>query len=190
MKIISLQEGEIGVQINVRGKNVEVTPALQEYVAKKLRKLEKYFNTQAEAQATLDVVREDHIVEVTISFNGLLLRAEEATEDMYASIDLVVDKLERQMHKHKTRINRKLRQQGMKGLSEKLAGLGKAEKEAAEPRVVRMKSFVMKPMPTEEAILQLDLLGHDFYVFTNADTEEINVLYKRKDGNYGLIEPA
>lgn len=178
------------MQINVRGKNVEVTPALQEYVVKRLHKLEKYFNTEIEAQATLDVVRGDHIVEVTISIDGLLLRAEEATGDMYASIDLVVDKLERQMHKYKTKINRKLRQQGLKELSEKLAGLGKEEKEEAEPRVVRMKRFVMKPMTLEEAILQLNLLGHDFYVFTNAETEEINVLYKRKDGNYGLIEPA
>ena len=175
------------MQVNVRGKNMEITPALQDYVTKRLRKLEKYFNTRIEAQATLSVVREEHIVEVTIAIDGLILRGEEATGDMYASIDLVVDKLERQMHKHKTKINRKLRQRGIKELSEKFAGL---EKEAGfEPRVVRMKRFVMKPMPIEEAILQLDLLGHDFYIFTNAETEEINVLYKRKDGNYGIIRP-
>ncbi|NMB36173.1 MAG: ribosome-associated translation inhibitor RaiA [Firmicutes bacterium] len=176
------------MQINVRGKNIEITPALQEYVDKRLRKLEKYFDTQIDAQTTLSVVREDHIVEVTIVINGLILRGEESTNDMYASIDLVVDKLERQMHKYKTKINRKLRQKGKKGLSEKLADLGKEEE--TEPRVVRTKRFIMKPMPIEEAILQLNLLGHDFFVFTNADTEEINVLYKRKDGNYGLIEPA
>ena len=178
------------MQINLRGKNMEITPALQDYMAKRLSKLEKYFNTPIEAQTTLSVVREDHIVEVTIIIDGLILRGEESTSDMYASIDLVVDKLERQMHKYKTKINRKLRHKGIKEISEKFAGPGKEEDSEPEPRVVRTKRFVMKPMPIEEAILQLNLLGHDFFVFTNADTGEINVLYKRKDGNYGLIEPA
>jgi putative sigma-54 modulation protein len=108
--------------------------------------------------------------------------------DMYASIDLVVDKLERQIHKYKTKINRKLRQKGIKGLNEKL--FPPQEEEEAEPVVVKNKRFVIKPMPLEEAILQMNLLGHDFFVFNNADTEEINVLYRRKDGNYGLIESA
>ncbi|NMB42403.1 MAG: ribosome-associated translation inhibitor RaiA [Firmicutes bacterium] len=176
------------MRINVRGKNIEITPALQEYVEKKLGKLEKLLTPGVEIQATLSVVKDDHIVDVIVSLGGLLLKGEEATQDMYASIDLVVDKLERQMHKYKTRINRKLRQQGLKELSEKYAS--KAPHEEEEPRVVKMKRFVMKPMSVEEAILQLNLLGHDFFVFTNADTDEINVLYKRKDGNYGLIEPV
>ncbi len=172
--------------IKARGRNIEVTPALQEYLEKRLSKLDKYFDGELEAQVTLNVVKDSHSVEVTISINGLLLRGEEATGDMYASIDLVVDKLERQLHKYKTKINRKLRQ---KGIKEHFAGMRKDE-EAAEPRVVRMKRFVMKPMPVEEAILQMDLLGHDFYMFTSAETDEINVIYRRKDGNYGLIEPG
>lgn len=172
--------------IKARGKNIEVTPALQEYLEKRLSKLDKYFEEELEAQVTLSVIKESQGVEVTISINGLLLRGEEATGDMYASIDLVVDKLERQLHKYKTKINRKVRQ---KGLKEQFADL-RREEETAEPRVVRTKRFVMKPMPLEEAILQMNLLGHDFYMFTNAETDEINVIYKRKDGNYGLIEPG
>lgn len=172
------------MKINARGKNIDVTPALQEYLEKKLSKLDKYFNGELEAQVTLSVVRESHSVDVTISINGLLLRGEEATADMYASIDLVVDKIERQLHKYKTKINRKLRQ---KGLKEQLTDQ-RREEESPEPRVVRTKRFVMKPMPVEEAILQMDLLGHDFFVFTG-ETGEINVVYRRKDGNYGLIEP-
>ncbi len=176
------------MQINIRGRNMEITPALQEYAEKRLSKLEKFLNPEADVQATLSVVKENHIVDVIISIGGLLLRGEEATQDMYASIDLVVDKLERQMHKYKTKINRKLRQKGLKELNEKYINMTLARDEE-EPRVVKTKRFVMKPMPLEEAVLQLNLLGHDFFVFTNAETEEINVLYKRKDGNYGLIEP-
>ena len=176
------------MQINVRGRNMEITPALQEYAEKKLGRLKKLLSPEAEVQVTLSVVKDDHIVDVIISIGGFLFKGEEATPDMYASLDLVVDKLERQMHKYKTKINRKLRQKGLKELGEKHAGRSLA-KEEAEPRVVKTKRFVMKPMSLEEAILQLNLLGHDFFVFTNAETEEINVLYKRKDGNYGLIEP-
>jgi len=177
------------MQINIRGKNMEITPALQDYVGKRMNKLEKYLDdAHTDVQVTLSVVRESHIVDATISIGGLLLRGEEATQDMYASIDLVVDKLERQMHKFKTRINRKLRQTGLKELNEQYINK-KREEEEKEPVIVRTKRFVMKPMPVEEALLQLNLLGHDFFVFTNAETEEINVLYKRKDGNYGLIGP-
>lgn len=178
------------MQINVRGKNIEVTPALQDYLSKRLGKLDKYFDSEMEAQVTLSVVKDDHIVEVTLSFNGLLLRGEEKTQDMYASIDLVVDKVERQMHKYKTRINRKLRQQGLKELNVKFIAKAPEIDKGEEPRVVRTKRFIMKPMPLEEAILQMNLLGHDFFVFTHAQTEEVNVIYKRKDGNYGLIEPT
>lgn len=176
------------MKINVRGRNINITPALQEYVEKRLNRMEKYFNSPVEAQVTLSVIRENHIVEVTISMDGLLIRGEEATLDMYASIDLVVDKLERQMRKYKTRINRKLRQKGIKELNEKYFPAPVEEED--EPVVVKTKRFVIKPMPLEEAILQMNLLGHDFFVFNSADTEEINVLYRRKDGNYGLIEPA
>ncbi len=177
------------MKIKTRGKNMEVTPALHDYVEKRLAKLEKYFDSDLEASVTMSVARESHIVEVTISIDGLLLRGEENSGDMYASIDSVVDKLERQTHKYKTKINRKLRQKGLKELNEQYASPEPVE-EDFEAGLVKTKQFVMKPMPVEEAILQMDLLGHNFFVFSSAETGEINVVYKRKDGNYGLIEPA
>lgn len=176
------------MKINVRGKNMEVSPALQEYLEKRMGKLEKYFDSQIEVQVTMSIVKGDHIVEATISIDGLILRGEETSQDIYASIDMVVDKLERQMHKYKTKINRKLKYSGIKDLNEQMVET--KPQEDAEPVVVRTKRFAMKPMSVEEAILQMNLLGHSFFVFANADTEEINVLYVRKDGNYGLIEPG
>ncbi len=174
------------MKLSVRGKNIEVTEALREHAQKRVGKINKYFDFGTEAQVSLGVVRGLHTVEVTVMVNGMILRAEEATNDMYASIDMVVDKLERQIAKYKTRINRKARQTG--GIRA-AAELPKVEEEG-EPQVVRTKRFPVKPMPVEEAILQMDLLGHDFFVFANADTDEVNVVYRRKDGNYGLIEPT
>ena len=173
------------MRITVKGKNIAVTPALRQYVEKKLSKLERYFENIDEAIATLSVEKERHIVEVTVPLNGgMLLRGEEETNDMYASVDLVMEKLERQIEKHKTKIARKMKDGKLLDLA---AGQEKAAEE--EPRLVRTKRFAMKPMPVEEAILQMNLLGHDFFVFSNAETEEVNVVYRRRDGNYGLIEP-
>lgn len=180
--------------INVRGKNIEATPSLIDYAEKKLGKLDKHFDQNTDVQVVLSTIREDHIVEVTVNLNGMILRGEEATGDMYASIDQVVDKLERQVKKYKTRIHKQKRQKGgVRNMNEKQAAL-EAEQRAVEeeedtPRVVRTKRFPLKPMTVEEAILQMDLLGHTFFVFANADTDVTNVIYKRKDGNYGLIEP-
>lgn len=175
------------MKLTVRGKNLEVTDALREHVNKRVGKVDKYFDFDTEAQVTLSVVRGMHTVEVTVLINGLILRAEEKTNDMYASIDLVVDKLERQIAKYKTRINRKARQTGgIKAVQD----LPKVEEDVEEPQVVRTKRFAIKPMPVEEAILQMNMLGHDFFVFANAQTDDINVVYRRKDGNYGLIEPS
>lgn len=172
----------------VRGKNIEVTPALKDYVEKRLGRVQKYFDDEAEIQVGLSVVKESHIVEVTVLLNGLILRGEDKTPDMYASVDSVVDKIERQIAKYKTKINRKLRQKGLKDINDQQLTPDREEGEA-EPAIVRTKRFEVKPMPVEEAILQMNLLGHDFFVFANAETEGINVLYRRKDGNYGLIQP-
>jgi putative sigma-54 modulation protein len=173
------------MKLNLRGKNIEVTDALNDHVEKRIGKIDKYFDVDTEAYVTLTVERGLHKVEVTADIDGLILRAEEGTGDMYASIDLVVDKLERQIAKYKTRINRKARQGG--GLRE-LAQLP-AVQEEDELEVVKTKRFAVKPMPVEEAILQMNLLGHDFYVFANAENDDVNVVYRRKDGKYGLIEP-
>ncbi|MDW7650329.1 MAG: ribosome-associated translation inhibitor RaiA [Bacillota bacterium] len=174
------------MKLILRGKDVEVTDALKDHVQKRIGKIDKYFDFDAVAQVTLIVEHGMHKVEVTADINGMILRAEEGTGDMYASIDLVVDKLERQIAKYKTRINRKARQGG--GLKA-MAELPKVDEED-DLDVVKTKRFVVKPMPVEEAVLQMNLLGHDFFVFINADIDEINVVYRRKDGKYGLIEPA
>lgn len=182
------------MKYNVRGNNIEVTAALRDYVVKKLGRLEKYFDSTAatEANVSLGVFRDEHKVEVTVPFPGLLVRAEEASENMYASIDKVVEKLERQIRKYKTKVNRKFRQDGTirnldNGITPELEM--DLSDDGSEFEVVRTKRFNLKPMDAEEAILQMDLLGHNFYVFSNAVTDQVNVVYKRKDGRYGLIEP-
>lgn len=171
--------------VTVSGKNVEVTNALREYAEKKVAKIGKFFEkSPVESKVTFSTERNKHIVDITVQVNGILLRGEEGTGDMYASIDGAIEKIERQVHKFKTRINRKLREEN----KVVLPSPPQAE-EAAAPVIKRTKRFAIKPMSVEEAVMQMDLLGHDFYVFSNSDTEEVNVVYRRKDGNYGLIEP-
>lgn len=177
------------MNINTRGKNIEITDALREYVEKRIGKLDKFFDTQTEAQVLLSVTRENNIVEVTIMLNGMILRGEESTQDMYASIDLVVEKLEKQIDKYKTKMNRSIRQKADKRTIKLDPELQNEEPVEDEPRVVRVKRFAVKPMTVEEAVLQMNLLGHDFFVFFDAEVEGVSVVYRRKDGNYGLIEP-
>ena len=139
------------------------------------------------AHATLTVEKNRHIFEVTIPFNGVILRGEEATDDMYTSIDKVVEKLERQIARHRTKLERRIKDGSVR--FDKF-DFDVEEDESGEPKIVRTKRFALKPMPVEEAVLQMELLGHTFFMFFNAETEEVNVVYKRKDGNYGLIEPT
>ena len=171
--------------ITVRGKNIEITPALKDYVTKRVSKITKYFDTLGEITAILTVEKGRHIVELTVPINGMMLRGEEATADTYTSIDLVIEKIEKQIEKYKTKISRKLKAGLFKGDLVAAAAGGEHE----ELAVVKTKRFAVKPMDVEEAILQMNLINHDFYVFTNAETEEVNVVYRRKDGRYGLIEP-
>lgn len=175
------------MRITVTGKNIEVTGALKNVVEKKLSKLERYFNPELEAHATLSVERNRQIIEVTIPFNGVILRGEEANDDMYASIDLVVDKIERQIRKQKTKLERRIHGDSLR--FQFIPEIESNEKESAEPQIVKTKKFAFKPMSAEEAILQMELLGHNFFVYQDAESEEVNVVYKRKDGNFGLIEP-
>lgn len=174
------------MKVIVSGRNMDVTDALRDTVQAKLGKLDKFFNKEIEAQATLSIQKNRHIIEVTIPINGSILRAEEVTEDMYTSIDKAVDKLTRQLRKQKN----KLENRNNKYETIRFENIPAYEDEnAQEPKIVRTKRFAMKPMNAEEAVLQMELLGHNFYVFTDAETDEVNVVYKRKDGNYGLIEP-
>ncbi len=173
------------MRIITSGKNMEVTDALKDTVERKLGKLGKYFQKDTEVQVTLNVEKNRHIIEVTIPFDGVIIRGEECTDDMYTSIDKAVDKLERQINKHKSKLEKRFR--GSRMVFENIEANGKEDLDS--PKVVRTKRFAMKPMPVEEAILQMELLGHSFFVFSNGDTDEVNVVYRRKDGNYGLIEP-
>ncbi|WP_100374027.1 ribosome hibernation-promoting factor, HPF/YfiA family [Bacillus sp. FJAT-45037] len=177
---------------NIRGENIEVTPALRDYVEKKVGKLERYFDTTpvADVNVKMQVLNTQHIIEVTIPMPQLLLRGEEVHTDMYAAIDNVIEKLERQIRKHKTKVNRKFRQEGsLKYMfKNELEPLEQEELDDDEIQVVRKKRFNLKPMDAEEAILQMDMLGHSFFVFQNAVDGVTNVVYRRKDGKYGLIE--
>ncbi|WP_270166194.1 ribosome hibernation-promoting factor, HPF/YfiA family [Paenibacillus sp. SYP-B4298] len=180
------------MKYNIRGQNIQVTDALRDYVEKKLSRLDKYFEAPltSEVHVTLSVIKNKQGVEVTIPLQGTMLRAEEKkNEDMYASIDLVVDKLERQIRKYKTKINRKFRQEGsLKSLIKEDGGAVKVLEEDDELEIVRTKRFTLKPMDVEEAVLQMNMIGHSFFVFANAESKEVNVVYKRSDGKYGLIE--
>lgn len=183
------------------GKNIEVTPALKQHLEEKLSKIERYFDGRPiEVHVSLEVEKERHIVEVTAYIDGLILRGEEETGDMYASIDGVIEKLERQIEKYKTKLHRrfveKKQEQEQEYREERKEKImqntpeEELEEDEYEPKIVKTKKFAMKPMDVKEAAMQMDLLNHDFFVFSNADTEEVNVVYKRKDGNYGLIEPT
>lgn len=178
------------MRFNIRGENFEITTALSEYVEEKISKLNKYFNESPDATANvkMSVFQGVQKVEVTIPLKGVLLRAEEVQEDMYAAVDFVLEKLERQMRKYKTKTNRKPRHRISKPApDEVVSSLSLEELEDMGPDVVKVKRFSLKPMFEEEAILQMDMLGHDFFVFTNAATERTDVVYRRKDGRYGLI---
>lgn len=180
---------------NIRGENIEVTSPIRDYVEKKINKLERYFDTppNSEVHVNLSVYNEEQQIEVTIPMTNLLLRAEVQHTDLYAAIDQVVDKLERQIRKHKTKVNRKFKQEGSPkhifAELEKEASDAIREAESDEIDIVRIKRFDLKPMDSEEAVLQMDMLGHSFFVFTNAVSNNTNVVYRRKDGKYGLIEP-
>ena len=177
--------------ITVRGRNIEITPALKDHVSKRIGKVTKYFDSanMGEITAILTVSKGRHIVEVTVPINGILLRGEEATTDMYASIDLVIDKLERQIEKYKTKLSRNLKNGTFK--TELVSAAAVVGDVAADEdfSIVKTKRFAVKPMAVDEAVMQMNLINHDFFVFTNAETEEVNVVYRRKDGQYGLIEP-
>ena len=175
------------MKVKVIGKNIEITEALKNIVEKKISRLDRYFNPEVEAQATLSVQKNRHTIEVTIPFNGVILRCEERNDDMYISIDIVVDKLERQIRKQKTKLEKRTHVTSLK--FQGIPQYNNNEEEDIDSKIVKTKKFAFKPMSAEEAVLQMELVGHSFFVYMSDDTSEVNVVYKRKDGNYGLIEP-
>ena len=173
------------MRYTITGRNIDVTPGLREAVIEKIGKLERYFNQDTEAIITLSVTKDRQKIEVTIPVKGHIIRAEEQSTDMYVSIDLVEEIIERQLKKYKTKLIDK--KQSHIHFSEFYV---QEETEADdEIKIEKVKKFAMKPMDPEEACVQMELLGHSFYVFLNAETEEVNVVYKRKGQTYGLIEP-
>ena len=173
------------MKLNFTGKNMDITEALKDVTNKKMGKLEKYFQKDIEGDIVFSTEKNRQIIEVTINLPGTILRAEESSDDIYAAIDKAVDVLERQIRKHKTKLQRRYNN----GETIRFENIMPLEEEDDRPKVVKIKRFDMKPMNVEEAILQMELLRHNFFVFMNADSDDLNVLYKRKDGNYGLIEP-
>ncbi|MEG0386065.1 ribosome hibernation-promoting factor, HPF/YfiA family [Solibacillus cecembensis] len=181
------------LNFNIRGENIEVTPAIRDHVESKIEKIERYFNGDVNANANVNLKvynAKETKVEVTIPMKNLTLRAEERHDDMYAAVDLIVDKLERQIRKHKTKVNRKFRDREGTGLYFAAVNQAEASTETSDEEyvIVRTKQFDLKPMDQEEAVLQMNMLGHDFYIYTDAESDGTNIVYKRKDGKYGLIE--
>lgn len=187
--------------IRIQGKHIAITDALRDHVARKLSRLPRRFDQIRDAQVVFSVSRNRslgraQVVEVTVWGNGLVLRAEESSNDMYASIDGAVDKLDRQIRKYRSRIIEKRRldesrrRRRTRRSAEAALRSGTPPTALIEgPGIVRTKRFAMKPMTPDEAVMQIELLGHAFYVFRNAATQDVNVLYRRRDGEFGLIEP-
>jgi len=179
------------VKLDLTARNLEVSDELRSYVEKKLGKLGKFVERGMPAQVVLKSEKDRQIAEITLPFDGMFVRGEEATGDIYASVNLAIDKIERQINKYRTKIQRRKRDKRaqVRSVPEESAAGSPADVDIGEPRLVKVKRFSMKPMDPQEAIMQMNLLGHDFYVFTNAENEQICVVYRRRDGNYGLIEP-
>ena len=173
------------MKIIIVGRNLEVTSGLKEAIEEKLGKLDKYFKPETEVHVTLSVEKERQKIEVTIPVKGSIIRSEQVSSDMYVSIDLVEEVIERQLKKYKKKIIDK--KQGGGGFNQEFV-----EKDFDvddEIEIIRRKSFGIKPMYPEDACVQMELLGHNFFVFRNAENDEVCVVYKRKGGTYGLIEP-
>lgn len=183
------------IRVEIRGENIEVTDAIREHIEGKVAKLERYFNDRPNTHAHVNIkVRNNKSgkVEITIPMKDLTLRAEEGHDDLYAAVDLVIDKLERQIRKHKTKINRKFREKNPEAdffnATAFENGMEEDNANNDEIEIVRSKEFTLKPMDSEEAVLQMNMLGHDFFVFNDRETEGTSIVYRRKDGKYGLIE--
>ena len=173
------------MKITISGKNIDVTEGLRAAVQDKLGKLERYFTPDTEVIVTLSVEKERQKIEVTIPVKGNIIRSEHVSNDMYVSIDLVEEVIERQLRKY----IRKIVDKKQEGGNFQKAYIENDYMEDEEIRIIRSKKFGMKPMFPEDACVQMELLGHNFYVFRNAETDEVNVVYKRKGNTYGLIEP-
>ena len=178
-------EGMMNMKFIISGRNIDVTDALRAAVEDKLGKLEKYFTSETEVHVTLGVEKDRQKIEVTIPVKGNIIRSEQVSNDMYVSIDLVEEIIERQLKKYKNKIIDK--QQAVGNFKQEFIEKDYVDDE--EIQIVRSKRFDIKPMYPEDACVQMELLGHNFFVFVNAETDQVNVVYKRKGGTYGIMEP-
>ena len=177
------------MQISTTFRHMESSDALKSYAEEKLDRVRKYIDEPIVAQVFLTVEKIRHLAEVTITAKGITIKAAEETNDMYAAIDAVVDKIERQLRRYKERIKAHKPSEGIQRQIRKSVVEAESVDQQQEPVIIRTKTFSIKPMSVEEAVMQMDLLHKDFLVYTDAGTEHINVVYRRDDGNYGLIEP-
>ena len=173
------------MKFNIHGKKLDVTESIKSYIQEKIGRLDKYFENPDDITATvlIKLRGNDQVVEATINANKFVLRGEESHKDLYASIDKVSDKIERQIRKNKTRMNKKVSKELTRGFV-----LNFEEPEENDNVIVKRKVIEDKPMSEEEAILQMELLGHEFFAFRNMETNDVNILYKRKDNDYGILE--
>ncbi|GAB5047108.1 ribosome hibernation-promoting factor, HPF/YfiA family [Thermodesulfovibrio sp. TK110] len=172
------------MKITIRGKNIDVTEALKQYIEKRVSKFERFLNDASEAIVTISTEKFTHKIDVLLKVNGHLIQAEGKTEDLYSAVDQVVEKLEKQVLKYKEKVQNKNKKEAIKYPSASF-------EEKEEPkRIVKYKKFDLRPMSPEEAVDQMELLDKDFFIFLNSFTGDVNVVYRRKDGNFGLIEPA
>jgi len=178
------------MQVSVTFKHLEPTDAIRSYAEEKVRKINKYVDNAIEANVVLSVQKFRHIAEINLMANGVPVSGTESTDDMYSSIDKVMDKIEKQLRRHKDRIkkHKPRNEPAIASLEEAIYAAESFEAES-EPGVIKMENYQVKPMSVDEAVMQIDLLHQDFLVFTNASNNRVSVIYRRKDGNYGLIEP-
>ena len=179
------------MEIFVRGDKIEATKAIQDYAKENLSRINKYIGDSENVRATVVVSVKGHNqkIEVTIPLKNVILRAEETRDDLYAAIDVVVDKLERQIRKNKTKLqSKKMNKLSKDLLIDAIVAIDDDKEKDEEFKIVKRKTIEVKPMSEEEAVLQMELLEHQFYIFKDADTNKVAVVYKRKEGNYGIIE--
>jgi len=183
-----LMQRVISMKFNIIGRKREVTGRISDQIEKKLGKLDKFFKDEPEARVVIGTIKDQDYVEAAVYAAGMIYRAEVTDSDLFAAIDRIVDVIERQIRKNKTRLEKKVKREALDD-NLLLSGENYMEGENSESfRIIKKKRFQVKPMSAEEAVLQMNLLGHNFFVFKNQDTDEMNVVYKRKDGNYAIIE--
>lgn len=175
------------MKFNIIGRKMTVNEKKEDYITKKIGKLDKFFKTEPEARIVIGSQKDKEYIEATIYSDGVIVRAEAEQDDIFAAIDKVVDIIERQIRKNKTKLEKKIKRDAVSD-NTLLSGELFSDEESGEFKIIKTKRFSVKPMSVQEAVLQMNLLGHNFYVFKNEETDEMNVVYKRNDGNFAVIE--